>query len=174
MAEAQYKINGYDLFLALGILPDGDKTTADSFEKPAGTLEAEKYQWAEGILEYDLSKDPILKPRIFIIKGYLICDNVDDYTATKLALRSIVYQNYVTLEAVHLYEKANARIQPDGISWHRITNLNSGKIAVQIQLTFDEILQSVPFKDSGEDEFTYYTDNQGNFLLTEKDDNYIK
>jgi len=172
--EAKYKINGYDLFLALGILPDSDKTTADSFEKPAGILEAEKYQWAEGILEYNLNTPVILKPRVFIIKGHMLCDNVDDYTATKLALRSIIYQNYVTLEAVHLVEKANARIQPDGISWHRVTNLNSPRILVEVQLTFDEILQSVPFKDSGEEEFTYYTDNQGNFLLTEKDDNYIK
>jgi hypothetical protein len=160
----EYKINEYDLFLALNILPDGDKTTADSFEKPAGTFEAEKYQWAEGILEYDLLSPVIKRPRTFIVKGYLIADSLTQYNALKIALPGFLYQPYVTLEAVHLGVKANARLQPDGISWHRLTNLDSGKIAVQVQLTFDEILQAVPYKNDGE--YFFNVDQNMDLLVT--------
>jgi hypothetical protein len=170
---AIYKINGYVLNLVLGILPSVDKTTADSFEKPAGIVQAESYQWAEGILEIDVDAPVILKPRVFIIKGCMIVDNVDDYGATKMALKSLIYQPYVTLEAVHLGEKANARIQPDGISWHRLTNLSNNKIAVNIELRFDELLQPLPFKDNGQETITYYITNGGDYILTENDENYI-
>jgi len=163
---AQYNINGYNLFQALNILPTRDLTTADSFEKPAGTLEPDKYQWAEGILEYDLLAPVIQKPRTPTIKGIVYCDNISIYNSTKIALPGFLYQPYVTLEAVHLGVKMNARLQPDGISWHRITNLTS-KIAVEVQFTFDEILQPVPYKTDGE--FFFNVDANMDLLVTKDD-----
>lgn len=166
MIKAVYKINGYDWRDDLGVLPSGDRTTADSFEKPAGTLETEKYQWAEGILEYDLDSPVYLKPRVFIIKGTMVLATLLDYQAAKVTLTEFLYQNYVTLEAVHLGVKANARLQPDGVEWHRITHLDNGKIAVQVQFTFDEIQQDVPFKDDSANPLTFMIDNEGNFITT--------
>jgi len=170
MVEAQYKVNGYDLFLALGILPDADKTTADSFEKPAGIVEPEKYQWAEGILEYNLNAPVILKPRVFVIKGKLLAKDLANYNALKVALPGFLYQPYLTLEAAHLGVKANARLQPDGISWHRLNNLNAGKIWVEVQFTFDEILQPVPFKTDGE--YFFNVDQNMDLLVTTNSTRY--
>ena len=159
----QYKINGYNLLLLLGFTAHEDRTTADGFEKPAGTMEAEKYQWAEGILEYDLLSPVLLKPRVFTLKGKMAFENQSSYLATKIVLTGCLYQPYVTLEAVEVGVKANARLQPDGITWHRMTNLD-GKIVVDVQFTFDEILQPVPFKTDGE--FFFNVDENMDLIST--------
>jgi len=169
MAEVQYKINGYDLFLALGIIPDSDRTTADSFEKPAGILPAPSYQWAEGINEVNLLAPVIKKPKVLIVKGHLVADNLTIYNATKTALEGFLYQPYLTLEAVHLGLKYNARLQDDGITWHRLTDL-TGQIIVQIQFTFDQILQPVPFKTDGE--YFFNVDANMDLLVTTNSTKY--
>jgi hypothetical protein len=171
---AGYKINGYDLYLGFGIQPDGDRTTADSFEKPNDVMEVEKYQWAEGILEFDLEAPVVLVPKVITIKGTMFVDTIEDYIATKLAISTILYGSYVTLEMVDLAIKINARIKPGGNTWHRLTHLVAGKIAVQVQFQFDEILQPAPYIDHGDEEIIYYIDNQGNYYLTENNNNYIK
>ena len=163
---ADYKVNGYDLVSAFGIIPDADYTTADSFEKPADPVEVFSHTWEDGVVEYDLQAPVQLKPRLFTIKGTLIAATLADYAAIKLALNSILFENYVTLEMVDLGIKANAKLK-GGASWHRITNLSSSKIAVQVQFQFDEVLQDVPFKDSGSLTITYLVDSQGRFYNTQ-------
>ena len=164
-----YRINGYDLFTALHFHPDADRSTADSFEKPAGIIEAESYQWAEGIKEINLLANVILKPRVFVIKGQLAANGLEEYNALKIALPGFLYQPYVTLEAVHLSVKVNARLQPDGITWHRLTDL-TGQILVSVQFTFDEILQSVPFKNDGE--YFFNVDQNMDLLVTTNSTKY--
>ncbi len=162
---ADYKVNGYDLVSAFGIIPDADYTTADSFEKPADPAEVFSHTWEDGVVEYDLQAPVQLKPRLFTIKGTLLAATLSDYAAIKLALNSILYENYVTLEMVDLGIKANAKLK-GGASWHRITNLSSAKIAVQVQFQFDEVLQDAPFKDAGSNSLTFMVDNEGHFITT--------
>jgi len=166
MTDVIYKINGYDWFSDLGVLTDADRTTADSFEKPAGILEAEKYQWADGILEVDLLSPVLLKPRTFVVKGTMVFDSLIEYEAGKAYLNTFLYQNYVTLEAVHLDVKANARIQPDGVSWHRLTPLDAPNILVAVTFEFDEIQQDMPFKNEGSEGIFYYYGNTANVPST--------
>jgi len=164
-----YRINGYDLFTALNFYPDVDKSTADSFEKPAGTIEAESYQWAEGIKEINITSPVILKPKVFVIKGQLAASSLTEYNALKIALPGFLYQPYVTLEAVHLGVKANARLQPDGITWHRLTDL-TGQILVSIQLTFDELKQPLAFKNDGD--FFFNVDQNMDLLVSTNSTRY--
>lgn len=151
-----YKINGYDWFSDLNVLMDNDRTTADSFEKPAGVFEAEKYQWGDGILEVDLLSPVLVKPRLFVIKGTMVFDTLLDYEAGKAKLNGFIRQNYVTLEAIHLGVKANARIQPDGIEWERLTALDAPHVLVSVTFKFDEIQQAMPFKNEGSEGLFYY------------------
>jgi hypothetical protein len=163
---ASYKINGYNLGLAFGMIPDQDKTTADSFESMPDVLPGYSYDWGDGIIEYDLTSPVIYKPRVFTIKGTLVADSLENYTATKMAISSVLYENYVTLEQVETELKYNARLRPGGMSWHRLTNLDS-KIVVAVQFQFDEVKQSVPYKDNGSDDIIYLVDNQRRYYNTQ-------
>lgn len=168
-----YRINGYDLFLAFGILPDADRTTADSFENPIRDMaEVFSYTWPDGVVEYDLQAPVKFKPRVFTIKGTLIVDNQADYEATKDALSSVIHAPYVTLEMVSTGIKVNARIRNGGSQWNRITHLE-GKIAVKIQMQFDEVMQEALFIDNGQLDIVYYVDDERKIYTTMNDENYI-
>lgn len=155
---ADYKVNGYDLVSAFGIIPDADFTTADSFEKPADPVEVFSHTWEDGVVEYDLLAPSRVKPRLFTIKGTLLADSLSEYLATKAGIESVFNQNYVTLEQIDTGEKANAKLKGGG-NWHRITNLSSSKIAVQVQFQFDEVLQDMPYKITD-----YLTTNDGELI----------
>lgn len=164
---ASYKINGYSLETAFGIHPDGDKTMADSFESFADPVPGYSFDWGNGVIEYDLASPVHIKPKVLTIKGTLVTESIDDYQLTKMALSSVLYQNYVTLEEIELGLKYNARFKPDGNTWHRLTNLNSNKILVAIQFQFDEVKQNVPYKDDGSEYITFLVDNQLRYYNTQ-------
>jgi hypothetical protein len=168
---ASYKINGYDLLLAFGIIPDQDKATASSFEGPADPVPLFSHDWGNGIIEYNLVPRDT-QPKVFMIKGTLVADSIDEYMATTMAIESVIYQDYVTLEEVELDIKANAILRA-GIEWKRITNLTSDKILVSVQLQFDEVKQDVPYKDDGGNELLFLIDNEGNFIATPQNENII-
>ena len=169
---AEYRIDGYGLYLGAGIIPHSDKSTANSFEKPADIVDVYSHIWEDGVVEYDLDAPVALAPRLFVIKGYLTADNLIDYNAGRQAILDLIYQNYVTLEQVESGVKANARLRKGVAAWNRLTNLD-GKIIVEVEFQFDEVLQDVPFKDSETDELVYLTDAEGNLLQTQKNQNYI-
>jgi hypothetical protein len=167
-----YKINGYDLYAAFGIYPDQDRTTADSFEKPAEPVEVFSHNWGNGVVEYDLNATPQLKPRLFTIKGTLYVETFADYQATMLAVNTVLYENYVTLESTAVGVKVNAKLK--GIpTWNRLTPLD-GKIAILVAFQFDEVLQAAEFKDNGTLNITYYIGNNEKIFLTGTNKNYIK
>jgi hypothetical protein len=145
---ANYKINGFDLLTAIGIIPDADKTTADSFEAPPEPYAAFSHDWGD-MVEFDLVSATRLKPRVFTIKGALFAHTLSEYEASKTLLTSILNQNYVTLEQVESSVKVNAKLKSDGTSWKRITNLYDERILVAVQFQFDEVKQSMPYKING-------------------------
>jgi hypothetical protein len=162
---ASYKINGYDLLLAFGIIPDQDKTTASSFEGPADPVPLFSRDWGNGIIEYNLVPRDT-QPKVFTIKGTLIADSIEDYKATKMAIESVIYQDYVTIEEVELGDKYNALLKQD-IEWKRITNLTADKICVSVQFQFDEVKQDVPFKDDDSQYITFLVDSQLRYYNTQ-------
>ena len=157
----EYRINGYEFYQTVGLVPDGDKTTADSFEKP-NVGSRDKYEWDEGIVEYNFARPAVIAPRVFVFKGHMVVAGLTDYVAAKSALVSLL-ADYVTLEAVHLGVKANAVAQTDGISWHRLTDLN-GQIVVAVEIKFDELLQTLAFKDQSA--FSLYVNDDMDLLAT--------
>jgi hypothetical protein len=164
---ATYKINGYNLELAFGIHPDQDKSTADSFESLPDVVPGFSRDWGDGVIEYDLAAPIVLKPRVFYIKGTLVANSLDEYQATRMAITTVLYENYVTLEQVESNSKFNAKLRPGGMLWHRLTTLN-GKIAVAVQFQFDEVKQNVPFKDNGSENIIYLVDSQKRFYNTQQ------
>ncbi len=169
---AEYRINGYGLYLGAGIIPDSDRTTANSFEKPADMADVFSHEWDDGFIEYDLSAPVKYKPRLFIIKGRLIADSIESYKLGRDTLNFLLFQNYVTLEQVDLGIKANARLKNGANTWSRRTNLTDSKIIVDVEFQFDEVLQEVPFKNGGGERIIYLTDSQGRFYNTQTN-NYI-
>ncbi|WP_183560695.1 hypothetical protein [Mucilaginibacter sp. SP1R1] len=165
------KINGYDLYLAFGIKLNGDRSTTNSFEVPNDVNPVFSHTWEDGVIEYDLDATPTLAPRVFIINGWLIVDNLDDYLATKMALETVIYQNYVTIEDTDLQIKVNARLKPGGNKWSRQTDL-TGRIIAQVEFQFDEVLQDAPYKDDGQPIITYLVDSQLRYYNTQ-DNRYI-
>ncbi|TDQ12159.1 hypothetical protein [Pedobacter metabolipauper] len=173
MELSNYRINGYDLFLGVGILPHSDKTTADSFEVPSDTIQVFTKDWGDGIIEYDLLSTVNTKARVFIIKGILLVDSISDYKVTASAIGDFIQQNYVTLEKVDFDIKVNARYKPGTIQWNRLTNFIANKIAVSIEIQFDEVRQSAPFKDDGTLDLTYLVDHENSFYSTQDDKLFI-
>ncbi|MBB6126969.1 hypothetical protein [Mucilaginibacter lappiensis] len=161
------KINGYDLSLAFGIHLNGDRSTTNSFEVPNDVNPVFSHTWDDGVVEYDLNATPTLAPRVFTINGYMVVGFDDDYVATKMALNTILYQNYVTFEDPDLDIKVNARLKPGGNKWNRITPLDAATIVVEVTLQFDEILQDVPFKDDEQQTITYLVDSQLRYYNTQ-------
>ncbi|AMR34129.1 hypothetical protein A0256_23105 [Mucilaginibacter sp. PAMC 26640] len=143
---AGYKINGYDLQSALGIIIDQDRATADSFEGPSGTMPVFSKDWGNGVVEYDLTTNPAIKPRVFTIKGTLVASSLTEYYANTSLIASLLHQNYVTLTQIESGIKVNARVKDGDIVWHRLTNLDNDKILASFTWQFDEVKQSVPFK----------------------------
>ena len=153
-----YKVNGYDLFEGFGIQPEGDKSTADSIEVINDVQEAEVYQWAEGIREVNVNAPVLDAPRVFVIKGNMTALNMADYLRRRDAINAVFKQGYVTFEQISTGLKANARIKPGSIGWHRMTHLSSGKIWVAVQFKFDELLQPLAYKDQSNFSFTVEPD----------------
>ena len=141
-----YKINGYDLWTAFGIMADGDRSTADSFERLPEPIEPYSHTWPDGVVEYDLLAPVKVKPREFTIKGYMLAETIEGYTTQRANLNATIRQAYVTLEHVKLGIKVNAKLKSVG-NWHRLTHFNSDKIAVQFTLTFAEVLQTATYID---------------------------
>lgn len=169
------KINGYDLYLAFGIALNSDRSTANSFEVPNDVNPVFSHTWEDGVIEYDLDATPTQSPRVFTISGYLTVDNVDNYKATKMALTSVIYQNYVTVEDDGtLGIRVNARLKPNTIKWSRKTPLDGIRpIVVDVQFQLDEVLQSAPFKDDGHPIITYLVDSQLRYYNTQTNKNLI-
>jgi hypothetical protein len=160
------KINGYDLYLAFGIILNEDRSTTNSFELPNDVNPVFSHVWEDGVIEYDLNATPTLAPRVFIISGYVIVDNLGDYLATKMALGTVIYQNYVTIEDTDLQIKVNARLKPGGNKWSRHTDLTD-KIVAEVEFQFDEVLQTAPYKDDGHPTITYLVDSQLRYYNTQ-------
>ncbi|WP_114937581.1 hypothetical protein [Mucilaginibacter endophyticus] len=163
------KINGYDLYLAFGIVLNNDRSTANSFEVPNDVNPVFSHAWEDGVIEYDLDATPTLAARVFTISGYIVVDNVDDYMATRMALTTVIYQNYVTVEDDgKLGIKVNARLKPGTIKWNRKSTLDGIRpIVVELSFQLDEVLQNVPYKDDGLPVITYMVDSQARYYNTQ-------
>jgi hypothetical protein len=164
---ATYKINGYNLELAFGIYPDQDRSTADSFESLPDVVPRFSRDWGDGVIEYDLTPPVAYMPRVLVIKGTLVANSLDEYQATRMAITTVLYESYVTLEHVEMNLKFNGTLRPRGMSWHRLSDLN-GKIGVAVQFQFDEVKQNVPFKDNGSENIIYLVDSQKRFYNTQQ------
>lgn len=164
---ASYKINGYDLYLAFGLLPDQDRSTANSFESTPDVVPVFSHDWGNGIIEYDLLSPTYLKPKVFVLKATFLTESLEEYKLTKLAIESVIYQNYVTIEEIELEEKYNAKLRPGSVSWNRLTNFVSYKILVAVQFQFDEVKQNVPFKDDGRENITFLVNSEMKFYNTQ-------
>jgi hypothetical protein len=163
------KINGYDLYLAFGINLNGDRSTANSFEAPNDVNPVFSHTWEDGVVEYDLDATPTLAPRVFTISGYITVDNVDEYMATQMALESVIYQNYVTVEDDGaLGIKVNARLKPGTIKWNRKTPLDGDRqIVIDMSFQLDEVLQDAPYKDDGLPTIAYLVNNELRYYNTQ-------
>ncbi|AMR32389.1 hypothetical protein A0256_13635 [Mucilaginibacter sp. PAMC 26640] len=144
---AGYKINGYDLQSALGIIIDQDRATADSFEGPSGTMPVFSKDWGNGFIEFDLAAPAYIKPKVLTLKGTLTANSLEEYYSTKSIISGLLHQNYVTLTQIESSYKVNARLKDGDLAWHRLTNLDSSKILASFTWQFDEVKQDVPFKD---------------------------
>jgi hypothetical protein len=160
------KINGYGLFSAFGIILNADRATANSFETPNDVTPVFSHTWEDGVVEYDLQAEPILEPRIFTISGHMVVDNADAYLATRMALTSVINENYVTIEDDTLGIKVNAKRKPGTTKWNRRTPLDE-RIIVDLSVDFNEVLQPMPFKDSGGNNITYMVDSQLRYYNTQ-------
>ncbi|WPU91786.1 hypothetical protein SNE25_20935 [Mucilaginibacter sabulilitoris] len=169
------RINGYDLYLGVAIVLNGDRSTTSSFEAPNDVNPVFSHVWEDGIIEYDLDATPTLAPRVFSMSGWMVVDNLSDYQASKSALQDIIYQNYVTFEDTEQDIKVNARLKPGTIKWTRLTSLDDRQIVTQVSMEFDEVLQDAPYKDDGGGGgLTYYIGYNGKYFLTQDNKNYIK
>ena len=163
-----YKINGFDLYKALGILTSADRVTVNSFEAPNDVKPAFSHDWQdENGIEYDTTSPVYLQPRVFTIKGTISAIGIDNYNATKMALKYLLYQPYVTIEVPAISVKVNAKLKPGGIKWERQTHLAAYRILANVQFQFDEIMQTLPFIDLGIDSIQYLIDSQGRFYNTQ-------
>ncbi|MBB6109707.1 hypothetical protein SAMN05421821_105126 [Mucilaginibacter lappiensis] len=169
------KINGYDLYLGVAIILNGDRSTTSSFEAPNDVNPVFSHTWEDGVTEYDLNAIPTLVARVFQMSGWMVVDNLDDYLASKTALQGIIYQNYVTFEDPEQGIQVNARLKPGSIKWNRLTPLDAPRIVTEVSMQFDEVLQDAPFKNDGNGGgLTYYIGDNGKYFLTEDNENYIK
>src|SRR4051812_39709388 len=93
------KINGYELYKGFSIVLSSDRQTTNSFEVLNEPKPSFSHDWGgEDGIEYDTSSPTVLAPRVFTISGTTFAASSSDYAVNKLALTSVLYQNYVTIE----------------------------------------------------------------------------
>lgn len=135
-----YKIDGTDLTQAIGFLPDADRTTANSFERPRDVAPVYSYKWPDGVVEYDLTTIPGEEPRAFQIKGLLYATSETDYKTKKSALRTLVKKPYNTIYASEVEETVNAKFEKF-TQWERLTPIKgSTQIVTRVAMSFNEVL----------------------------------
>jgi hypothetical protein len=162
------KINGYDLYSGFGIMLSSDRATTNSFEVPNDPKPVFSHDWGgEDGIEYDLTSPISLAPRVFTITGTMFADTIDNYNASKLALSSVLYGNYVTVEIPELSIKVNAKLKPGGMKWQRLTPITAERIVAYLSFQLDEVMQDVPFIDNGGGTITYLVDNQMRYYNTQ-------
>jgi hypothetical protein len=137
-----YKVNGIDLYTAIGFVPDSNRASSNSFEQPYSIKPVFRKKWDdEDGEDIDLTSPRFKEARVFRLEGVMWATSETDYNTKKATLATIFDEPLLAVQAkgdVNTIVNATLKSIP---VWERMTQVKGhDTIVTKIAIELDEVM----------------------------------